>query len=69
VAAHAVRAFSIPLLLSSRENRTMAVMLWQFWDEDGNQPAAAALGVLLILFLAVFTFSGRALIAKSFKQG
>jgi iron(III) transport system permease protein len=69
VAAHAVRAFSIPLLLSSRENRTMAVMLWQFWDEDGNQPAAAALGVVLILFLAVFTFAGRALIAKSFKQG
>jgi iron(III) transport system permease protein len=68
VAAHAVRAFSIPLLLASRENRTMAVMLWQFWDEDANQAAAAALGVLLILFLTIFTFSGRALIAKGIQQ-
>ena len=68
VAAHAVRSFSIPLLLSSRENRTMAVMLWQFWDEDANQSAAAALGVLLILFLTIFTFSGRALISRSFSQ-
>ena len=68
VAAHAVRAFSIPLLLSSRENRTMAVMLWQYWDEDSNQAAAAALGVLLILFLTIFTFFGRALISKGFKQ-
>jgi len=68
VAAHAVRSFSIPLLLSSRENRTMAVMLWQFWDEDANQAAAAALGVLLILFLTIFTFSGRALISRGIQQ-
>jgi iron(III) transport system permease protein len=68
VAAHAVRSFSIPLLLSSRENRTMAVMLWQFWDEDANQSAAAALGVLQILFLTIFTFSGRALISRGIKQ-
>lgn len=68
VAAHAVRAFSIPLLLSSRENRTLAVMLWHFWDEEGNQSAAAALGVVFILFLTVFTFSGRVLITRGFKQ-
>jgi iron(III) transport system permease protein len=68
VAAHAVRAFSIPLLLSSRQNRTLAVMLWHFWDEEGNQSAAAALGVVFILFLTVFTFAGRILITKGFKQ-
>jgi iron(III) transport system permease protein len=68
VAAHAVRAFSIPLLLASRENRTLAVMLWHFWDEEHNQPAAAALGVAFILFLTVVTFSGRVLITKGFRQ-
>ena len=68
VAAHAVRAFSIPLLLASRENRTLAVMLWHYWDEEANQPAAAALGVLLILFLTLFTFSGRVLISRGFSQ-
>jgi ABC-type Fe3+ transport system permease subunit len=64
-----VRAFSIPLLLASRENRTLAVMLWHYWDEEANQPAAAALGVLLILFLTMVTFSGRALIARGMRQG
>ncbi|HLN86338.1 MAG TPA: iron ABC transporter permease [Candidatus Limnocylindrales bacterium] len=68
VAAHAVRSFSIPLLLASRENRTLAVMLWHYWDEEANQPAAAALGVLLILFLTLFTFSGRVLISRGFSQ-
>lgn len=68
VAAHAVRAFSIPLLLASRENRTLAVMLWHYWDEEANQPAAAALGVVLILFLTLFMFSGRVLINRGFSQ-
>ncbi|MGH7847401.1 MAG: ABC transporter permease [Candidatus Binatia bacterium] len=68
VAAHAVRSFSIPLLLASRENRTLSVMLWYFWDEEGNKSAAAALGVIFILFLTLFTFSGRVLIAKGFSQ-
>ena len=68
VAAHAVRAFSIPLFLASRENRTLAVMLWHFWDEEGNQPAAAALGVLFILFLMVLTFAGRVVITRGFRQ-
>jgi iron(III) transport system permease protein len=68
VAAHAVRAFSIPLFLASRENRTLAVMLWLFWDEEGNQPAAAALGVLFILFLTAMTFAARVIIARGFRQ-
>ena len=68
VAAHAVRAFSIPLLLASRENRTLSVMLWHYWDEEANQPAAEALGVVLILILTLFTFSGRALISRGFSQ-
>jgi iron(III) transport system permease protein len=68
VAAHAVRAFSIPLFLASRENRTLAVMLWHFWDEEGNQPAAAALGVLFILVLTLITFAARVTITRGFRQ-
>jgi iron(III) transport system permease protein len=66
VAAHAVRAFSIPLMLAGRDSRPVAVMLWHLWDEEQNLPAAAALGVLLILVLALVTFSGRAIVAKGF---
>jgi iron(III) transport system permease protein len=66
VAAHAVRAFSVPLMLASRSNRPLAVMLWHLWDEEQNLPAASALGVLLILALTLLTFSGRAIIARGF---
>jgi iron(III) transport system permease protein len=66
VAAHAVRAFSVPLMLAGRDSRPLAVMLWHLWDEEQNLPAAAALGVLLILVLALLTFCGRAIIARGF---
>lgn len=68
VAAHGVRAFSIPLMLASRENWPLAVMLWHYWDEEQNLPAAAALGVLLILILTCLTFSGRVLIARGLSR-
>lgn len=71
VAAHAVRAFSIPLLLSSRDSRPLGVMLWHYWDVEGNQPAAAALGVMLIVLLTIISFSGRVFVstARGSKQG
>jgi iron(III) transport system permease protein len=64
VAAHAVRAFSVPLMLAGRTSRPLAVMLWHLWDEEQNLPAASALGVLLIAILTVVTFSGRAIVTR-----
>jgi iron(III) transport system permease protein len=68
VAAHAVRAFSIPLMLASRESWPLSVMLWHLWDEEQNIPAAAALGVVLILMLTILTFLGRVVVARGFEQ-
>jgi iron(III) transport system permease protein len=68
VAAHAVRAFSVPLMLASRDSWPVAVMLWHLWDEEQNLPAAAALGVLLILVLSIITFCGRFVIARGFTR-
>ena len=68
VAAHAVRAFSIPLMLASRDSWPLSVLLWHLWDEEQNLPAAAALGVLLILMLTLLTFVGRLAIARGFEQ-
>jgi iron(III) transport system permease protein len=68
VAAHAVRAFSVPLMLADRDSRPLSVMLWHLWDEEQNLPAAAALGVLLIIILTILTFSGRAIIARGFES-
>ncbi len=65
VAGHAVRAFSIPLMLSSRESQPLAVTLWHYWDVEQNIPAAAALGVMLIVVLTVISFSGRVFVATA----
>jgi iron(III) transport system permease protein len=54
VAVHVLRGFSIPLMLSSKNNEVFAVMLWDFWDR-GLVSTAAALGVLLILVLIPMT--------------
>jgi iron(III) transport system permease protein len=66
VAAHAVRAFSLPLMLAGRGSRPLSVMLWHLWDEEQNVAAASALGVLLIVGLTVLTFSGRAIMSRGF---
>ena len=54
VAVHALRGFSIPLMLSSKNNEVFAVMLWDYWDR-GLVSTASALGVLLILVLIPLT--------------
>ena len=68
VAAHAVRAFSVPLMLAGRDSWPLSVMLWHLWDEEQNLPAAAALGVMMILVLTVLTFVARGVVAKGFEQ-
>lgn len=68
VAAHAIRAFSIPLMMASRDNWTLSVMLWHYWDEVQVFPVAAALGVVLIITVTIITFVGRRLIVRTFTQ-
>jgi len=66
VAAHAVRSFSIPVMLASEGNWTLSVILWRIWDEQNILPMAAALGVIFILSVGVLTFAGRRIILKAF---
>jgi iron(III) transport system permease protein len=63
VAVHALRSFSIPLMLSSRENEVFAVLLWEYWDE-GTSSLASALGVLMILVLIPMTLLMRRFILR-----
>jgi iron(III) transport system permease protein len=58
VVAHAMRAFSIPLILASSETELISVRLWTMW-ERGDAPAAAALGVMLIATLGILTALSR----------
>lgn len=68
VAAHAVRAFSVPLMLASRDNWTIAVLLWHYWDEAQSISMATTLGVVLMLAITVMTFLGRRLIVRAYGQ-
>jgi iron(III) transport system permease protein len=58
VATHAMRNFSIPLLLAGRDNRMISVVMWHAWD-DGFPGITTAIGVLLIILLTVLTVAGR----------
>jgi len=68
VAVHVLRGFSIPLMLSSRNNQVFAVFLWEFWDR-GMVSMAAALGVMLIVVLIPLTLIMRRFIVSVSAQG
>ena len=67
VAVHALRAFSIPIMLSNENTMVFAVLLWDMW-EDGTAPLASALGVLLILVLIPLTLLMRRFIQQMTSQ-
>ena len=67
VASHALRSFSIPLMISSRNNTVLSVFMWDLWD-NGRPGPTAALGVMLIVALAILTIGGRWLVTRMSRQ-
>ena len=67
VASHSLRAFSIPLMLGTRNSKVLSVIMWDLW-EQGGAGATAALGVMLIVALAVITVTGRWLVSRLSRQ-
>jgi len=63
VSVHALRAFSIPLMLASKKNEVYAVLMWQYWS-DGDVSLASTLGVLLMLALIPLTLLMRRFIVQ-----
>lgn len=66
VAAHAIRSFSVPVMLASDGNWTLSVILWRIWDEQNALTVAAALGVVFMVAITALTFLGRRFIVKAF---
>jgi len=54
VGSHAMRSFSIPLVLSSQRNQVIAPEIWRVWQR-GYLSEAAAYGVILMLILLPIT--------------
>ena len=67
IASHSLRAFSLPLMLASRESDVISLLMWRRWD-DGNAGQTAALGALLIAVLALLTAAGRWSINRLHRQ-
>ncbi|MGH7843812.1 MAG: ABC transporter permease [Candidatus Binatia bacterium] len=67
VASHSLRSFSIPLMLGTRNNKVLSVVMWDLW-EGGSAGPTSALGVMLILALAFFTVTGRWLVSRLSRQ-
>lgn len=67
VASHALRNFSIPVMLTGRDNAVLSVIMFQNWD-DGYPGRTAAIGIVLIVVLTVFTVGGRFLVTKLSRQ-
>ena len=63
VASHSLRSFSIPLMLQSNQSIVLSVIMWDLWNE-GKAGPTAALGILLIVVLAILTISGRWLVTR-----
>lgn len=67
IASHSLRSFSVPLILSSKNSIVLSVVMWDLWN-NGRAGPTAALGVLLILGLAILTISGRWLVSRLNRQ-
>ncbi len=63
VASHSLRSFSIPLMLQGNQSIVLSVIMWDLWNE-GKAGPTAALGILLIVALAILTISGRWLVTR-----
>jgi iron(III) transport system permease protein len=63
VAANAMRSFSIPVILASRNNEVFASQIWSLW-QIGRFPEAAAYGTMLVLILLPMTLLLRWLISR-----
>jgi iron(III) transport system permease protein len=64
VASHAMRSFSIPLVLSSQRNQVIAPEIWRVWNR-GYISEAAAYGMVLMIILVPITIWMRHLMMNS----
>jgi iron(III) transport system permease protein len=66
VAAHAFRNLSVSLLMSTPQNELISVTLYDLWERQADFSMASALGVVLVVGLAVLTILARQLIARGY---
>lgn len=68
VFAHAIRNLSVPLLLATSDNQTIATTLYYYWNRKADFSLSSALGVTLLLALVIVAIIGRKFIAAGFTK-
>jgi iron(III) transport system permease protein len=68
VFAHTIRSFSIPLMLATPGNETIAVVMYHFWERKADFSLASTLGVAMLVFIGILTFFSRKFIAQGFTR-
>jgi iron(III) transport system permease protein len=66
VAAHSIKNLSVPLLLATPDNGTIATTLYFYWQRKADFSLASALGISLVAALALLAVMGRKVIASGF---
>lgn len=68
VAAHAMRNLTFPLLLGTPDTETISLLMYTYWNRYADFPLTAAIGVCLIVVLAIFAFLSRRIIVRGFTE-
>jgi iron(III) transport system permease protein len=68
VFAHTIRSFSIPLMLATPGNETIAVVMYHFWERKADFSLASTLGVVMLIGVGILTFFSRRFIAQGFTR-
>jgi iron(III) transport system permease protein len=68
VFAHTIRSFSIPLMLATPGNETIAVVMYHFWERKADFSLASTLGVAMLIGVGILTFFSRRFIAQGFTR-
>jgi iron(III) transport system permease protein len=68
VFAHTLRNLSVPLLLATSDNQTIATTLYYYWSRKADFSLTAALGVTLLVVLMIVAFIGRRFVASGFSK-
>jgi iron(III) transport system permease protein len=68
VFAHTIRSFSIPLMLATPGNETIAVVMYHFWERKADFSLASTLGVAMLVGVGLLTFLSRRFIAQGFTR-
>lgn len=68
IGAHTIKNLSVPLMLATPENSTIATTLYFYWQRKADFSLASALGITLVVFLAVLAVLARRVIATGFTR-